>query len=196
MEPPQQRLTVRKIADDKTDRTPPNGFLKPAQLKLAGDPAPAPAAMRNLMAHVRVAAKLDVVLTPELVTADNPELFKFKFLYLHGRKRFTFTPAEEEGLRATLQSGGLLLADAACGAPAFDAAFREQIVKALPGTKLVPIPLDDPLYAEGVDWGRDHDGQAARESRRHGRRRGVPGLAAVVGGDQNRWPLGGDLLEV
>ena len=148
LEPPQQRLTVRKIADDKTDRTPPNGFLKPAQLKLAGDPAPAPAAMRNLMAHVRVAAKLDVVLAPELVTADNPELFKFKFLYLHGRKRFTFTPAEEEGLRATLQSGGLLLADAACGSPAFDAAFREQIVKALPGTKLVPIPLDDPLYSK------------------------------------------------
>ena len=148
LEPPQQRLTVRQVAsENKSDLSPPNGFLKPAQLKLLNEPAPAPAAMRNLMAHARTAAKLDVVLAPELVTADNPELFKFKFLYLHGRKAFTFAPAEQEGLRATLQSGGLLLADAACGSPAFDKAFREEIAKVIPGAKLVPIPLDDPLFS-------------------------------------------------
>ena len=152
LEPPAQRLTSRSIADaGKDDRSPPRGFLKPAQLRLTGEPAPAPAAMRNLMGHVRAAGRLDVVLQTEMIGADNSELFKYKFLYLHGRKCFTLDDKELTNLRATLQSGGLLLADSACGKPEFDAAFREMAAKLFPDAKLVPIPLDDELFSAGVN---------------------------------------------
>ncbi|MGL6097291.1 MAG: DUF4159 domain-containing protein, partial [Fimbriiglobus sp.] len=148
MEPPKQRLSFTKIVDvSKLDKSPPRGFLKPAQLTLLGEQEPAPAAMRKLMAHVRDQVRLDVVLDRESIPAGNPELFKYKFVYMHGRKRFTFTEEENENVRANLEHGGLLFADACCGKPEFDAAFRDAMSKMFPDRKLEPIPVDDDLYS-------------------------------------------------
>src|SRR5256885_13868607 len=102
------------------------------------------------MPWLRAEPRLDVVLRPEELRPGPPDLFQFKLLYLHGRGRFSFAPEELENLRADLATGGLLLADACCGKPAFDAAFREFAAKLFPGAKLEPIPVTDPLYgAEG-----------------------------------------------
>jgi hypothetical protein len=49
-------------------------------------------------------------------------------------------------LQRYLKAGGMLLADACCGRMAFDMAFRREIAKALPESKLKRIPPDDPLY--------------------------------------------------
>jgi hypothetical protein len=68
-------------------------------------------------------------------------------MYLHGRRRFAFTPDELVNLRTNLQTGGLLLADACCGKAEFDAAFREFAAKLFPGARLEPIPPGDTLYS-------------------------------------------------
>ena len=152
LEPPAQKLTRRPITDPgKADLSPPRGFLKPAQLRLRDEPAPAPAAMRNLMGHVRDATRIDVVAAAETLSPDDPELTKYRFLYLHGRKRFTWDEAELTGLRATLQSGGVLLADSACGKPEFDEAFRANVKTLFPAAKLEPVPLDDELYSAATN---------------------------------------------
>jgi hypothetical protein len=146
-EPPKQRLSSRKIADTSTSqKSPPRGFIKPVQIKLP-ETEPAPAAMRNLMAYLRDIARLDVVLDKESLTPGNDDLFQFKFMYMHGRKSFAFDDFEIENLRANLQSGGLLLADACCGKPEFDKSFRELITKLFPERKLEAIPTDDLLYS-------------------------------------------------
>lgn len=148
MEPPKQRLTFTKIAEaGKQDRSPPNGFVQPVQLQIPGEPPPAPAAMRNVMAHLRDAARIDVVLEKEALPPSDPELFKFKFIYMHGRKRFHFGEGEIENIQANLQSGGLLFADACCGKPEFDESFRELMKQMFPKEKLERIPLDDELYS-------------------------------------------------
>jgi hypothetical protein len=148
-EPPKQRLTTTKItAATDRDRNPPRGTVQPVQVKLPDDPPPAPQAMRNLMGHLRDAARLDVSVEKQWLDAGDPDLVKFKFLYLHGRKRFALADAELDNLRTTLRSGGLLLADACCGATAFDASFREFAARLFPEAKLQPIPPDDELYAE------------------------------------------------
>jgi len=146
-EPPKQRLTTTRIVDTKKDLSPPKGFLKPAQIRIPGEAAPAPAAMRNLMAHLKAAARIDAVLDKETISPGQDELFKFKFVYMHGRKRFAFDDAEVQNVKANLQGGGLLFADACCGKPEFDAAFRELIAKMYPDRKLEPIPVDDELYS-------------------------------------------------
>jgi hypothetical protein len=152
MEPPAQRLTARRVTErDPNVKTPPRGFFKPAQLKLPGETPPAPAAMRNLAAYLEANAKLDVVLDVENLAGDSADLPKYKFLYAHGRKAFTLGPAELNGLKANLQTGGLLLADACCGAPAFDTSFREFVAALFPGKTLEPIPPDDDLYSATVD---------------------------------------------
>jgi len=148
MEPPQQRLTSRQIADtSKDDRSPPKGFIKPAQIQLPGEAPPAPAAMRNLMAHLQNAAKIDVVLDKESLPPGNEELFKYKFLYMHGRKRFDLSTEEITNLKACLQGGGLLFADACCGKPEFDQSFRAMAEKIFPNMKLEVIPPTDELYS-------------------------------------------------
>jgi hypothetical protein len=152
-EPPKQRLTTRRVVDaGKLDRSPPKGFLKPAQLRLPGESEPAPAALRNLMAHLQSAARIDVVLQKELIAPADEELNKFKFMYMHGRRRFTLTDEEIENVKANLQTGGLLFADACCGKPEFDASFRELMAKMFPDQKLTVISEaeDKDLYTDGL----------------------------------------------
>jgi hypothetical protein len=70
---------------------------------------------------------------------------------MHGRKRFDFTKIELDNLRANLKTGGTLLADACCGRPEFDAAFREFAAKLFPDAKLEAIPTTDPLYGAEIN---------------------------------------------
>lgn len=156
MEPPRQRGTTRALANDsKVDRNPPKGYLKPAQLRIPGEPPPAPAAMRTLAAHLQSVAKFDVVLDKnsyrEPLQARDEELYKFKFLYLHGRKSFEFSSDEIANIKFALETGGLLLADACCGKKEFDDAFRRFVANLVPGKALEPIALDDLLYSEQLN---------------------------------------------
>ncbi len=155
MEPPKQRLSQRVIVDPtKGDASPPNGFVKPAQLKLRDEQYPAPAAMRNLMGYLRDAAKIDVVPEKQEMFPGNDELFKYKFVYMHGRKAFNFTDDEIDNIKANLTSGGLLFADACCGKPEFDTAFRAMTAKMFPDSKLEVIPVGDDLYSAKLNGSR------------------------------------------
>ena len=145
-EPPKQRLSTRKIAGSKEELAPVKGFLKPLQIKIGEDP-PAPAAMRNLMNFLRDEAKLDVIVGVDQLAPNDEDLFKHKFLYMHGKKSFEFGADEIDNIKANLQSGGLLLADACCGQPEFDKAFRKFAEKMFPQNKLELIPVDDALYS-------------------------------------------------
>ncbi len=151
MQPPEQRGTKVAIADPKKDLSPPRSSLKPAQLLLRSETPPAPAAMRNLMAHIKTTTGVDTVLAAQPVRPFDPELDKYKFMYLHGRKAFELTEAEALNIAACLDTGGLLLADAACGKPEFDKSFREAVKKLYPERKLEPIPVDDALYSAKIN---------------------------------------------
>ncbi len=152
MELPKQRLSSRRVTDPtKVDRTPPKGYLQPAQLQLPGEQPPARGAMRNLMAYVQTATKIDVTTKTEEIRPNDENLFKYKFLYAHGRRSFNLNADEIAIVKMTLETGGLLLADTACGAPAFDKSFREFAEKLFPGKKLEPVPQDDLLYSEKLN---------------------------------------------
>jgi hypothetical protein len=150
LEPPKPRLSTTELTDARADRDPGRGFLQVAQLRHEGDWQPAPRAMPNLMRHLRETQKLDVALRPEELTFTSPDLFKYKFLYLHGRGRFAASDEGLENLRANLTTGGTLLADACCGSPGFDAAFRDFAGKLFPDAKLEPIPTGDVLYSADI----------------------------------------------
>jgi len=151
MEPPQQRGTVVRVVDANLDTAPPRGAFKPAQLRLSGENHPAPAAMRNLMGYLRATTRLETILDKHSVTPSDPDLLKYKFMYLHGRKRLALTDPEVENLKLNLETGGLLLADAACGKKEFDESFRELMKKMFPDQKLELIPPDDDLYSEKLN---------------------------------------------
>ncbi|HEY1378118.1 MAG TPA: DUF4159 domain-containing protein [Gemmataceae bacterium] len=151
LEMPKPRLTKVEVADDSEDRHVPRGFLKAAQLKHEGDWQPAPRAMPNLMRYLRGEHKLDVTLQKEDLPIGSPDIFLYKFLYMHGRKAFDVPAEQLENLRADLKTGGLLLADACCGKAEFDRAFRTFAAKLFPDAKLEPIPPDDPFYGADIN---------------------------------------------
>jgi len=151
MQPPEQRGSKVKIADGKLELNPPRGAFKPAQLRLRDEAPPAPAAMRNLMAHVQEATGLQVIQDKQAIGPADAELGKFKFVYMHGRKRFDMTEAELENVKMTLETGGLLFADSCCGKREFDESFRAYAKKLFPDSKLERIPTDDFLYSKKLN---------------------------------------------
>ena len=114
----------------------------------AGDWNIAPQAVPNLMDALRKPPfSFDVVLTEKDLFPRDPNLIYYPLIYIHGRGALSFPKEDLEALRRHLEpGGGTLFADAACGSPAFDAAFRRFVAELLPDHKLEPIPRDDELY--------------------------------------------------
>lgn len=153
MELPKPKLTKTNIV------TPDAGIarskFRALQLKYISDASvqqpPASDALRNLMSYLGHHAKLDVALTSEVLQPSDNALTKYKFMYLHGRKPIAFTPDEMDNVKANLQTGGLLLVDAACNDikqwRAFDQSFRDAMAKMFPDQKLTVIsPSNEPLF--------------------------------------------------
>ncbi len=159
LELPKPKLSTTKIFDpNATDKGPTRGLFKVAQLKTTGgDSEPAPAAMRNLMAHMREKTALDVSLKKESFFPGDEGLFNYKFMYLHGRKPFTLVGNDLESVKSNLQTGGILFADAGCNGfdawKKFDASFRASCKKLYPDSPLQVIPANDPIFGAKMNGG-------------------------------------------
>jgi hypothetical protein len=173
LEPPRPRLTEVAIPRDDSKERIRRGYLKVGQLRYTpnggGDWRPAPKAMRNLMSEVRRAG-LDVLLETAPVYPSHESVVSYRFLYMHGRADFTERPQDLEHLHFNLTSGGLLLADACCGSPAFDAAFRKfmDTLWAEEKLKLEPIPPSDELFSAELN-GQEIRSVRCRRPRSDGR---------------------------
>lgn len=159
LEPPEDKGTKKEIVKGGDDPTPRN-FLQAAQLDYGGrDWQPAPNAMRVVMDAAAKKHGIDVIRQTKPIKIGDPDLSSFKFNYMHGRRAFQLTDEQRAKLREHLESGGLLLADAACGNKEFDKSFREMIERVF-DRPLVPITLDDPFYGDQISTlFRDGPGQ-------------------------------------
>ncbi len=160
---PADKLTVREVKDFKVD-APRRGALHIAKLRHAGDWNIAPLAIPNLTTNLRERLGLDVVISHKELAPRDPNIVHYPLVYIHGRANFQLTSEDRDWLRQHLDpGGGTLFADAACGSPAFDGAFRRFIAEMLPKNPLVPIPHDDELYSAkiGYDLSKVHYTKAA-----------------------------------
>jgi hypothetical protein len=151
-EMPADKLTVREVRDFKPEAAK-RGALQVAKLRHAGDWNVAPLAVPNLMASIRDKLGLDVVLAHRELFPRDPNLVNYPLVYIHGRAALSFAPEDIAALKRHLEpGGGMLFADAACGSPAFDAAFRRFVAEMLPNHPLVAIPRDDEIYTKKVGY--------------------------------------------
>lgn len=191
LEAPQPRLTRRKIVDLKDEKVQPRHQLQIAQVKHEGDWQPAPQAMRHLAANMREQFQLDVALRKEDVAMGTDDIFDYRFLYMHGRKKFTVEDKEIQNMRAALKTGGVLFADACCGSKAFDESFREFVKKLYPEGKLERIPTEDYLFSAKLN-GSKIEGVKCRTEKADGAPAAEfenmqPFLEGIKEKDTNRW---------
>jgi RNA polymerase sigma factor (sigma-70 family) len=153
------------------------GALHVARLRHAGHWNVAPQAIPNVMHALRnLPYQFDVDFTQKDLFPRDPNLIYYPLLYIQGRGSFSFAKEDLAALRQHLgPGGGTLFADAACGDPEFDAAFRRLVAGLLPNNPLVPIPSDDELFTKeaGVDLSNVQYTKAA------GFGRGFPQLEGV-----------------
>jgi hypothetical protein len=143
---PADKLAPHDVAQFRVE-TAKRGALHIAKLQHAGEWNIAPLAVPNLASMLRDRLKLDVVINHRAIFANDPNLVYYPLIYVHGRAGLSFPPDHMQILRRHLEpGGGVIFADAACGSPAFDAAFRKFVAELLPDHPLVPIPPDDQLY--------------------------------------------------
>lgn len=82
----------------------------------------------------------------ELLNPGDSKLYDYPIVFMHGRRKFSFTPAERKALAAYLERGGFLFADAICASEAFADAFRAELQLVLPSAKWKRIPANHPLF--------------------------------------------------
>ena len=144
---PADKLSTPEAKDFKIEAIPKRGALRIAKLRHAGDWNVAPLAIPNLTTTLRDKLKIDVVINHKELYPRDPNLLHYPLIYIHGRAALSFDEEDRAALRKHLDpGGGVLFADAACGSPAFDAAFRKFAAELMPGNPMIPIPRDDDIY--------------------------------------------------
>jgi hypothetical protein len=194
MNPPRPRLTQTLVASNKppeeTNRK--RGYFQVGQVRFKGEWKPAPKAMTKVLENLRGYANVDVLLKPDYVALDDPDVIDYKFLYLHGRAKpgqepFAYNDDDLKMLRFDVANGGLLFADACCGDEAFDKAFRRFMQALFPKHKLERVPLDDVLFSKELN------GEALTEANvkcRQDRKAPTQAMAPYlegIRGDDGRW---------
>ncbi|AGA27400.1 hypothetical protein Sinac_3120 [Singulisphaera acidiphila DSM 18658] len=172
---PADKLVVREVKDFRPD-SPKRGALHIAKLRHAGDWNVAPLAIPSLTNALKATLGMDVTINHKELFANDPTLVHYPLIYAHGCAAFSFSKEDMELLRRHFQpGGGCLFADAACGSPAFDAAFRKFVATLFPNNPLVPIPHEDALYSKKVGY----DLSDVQYTQAAGGGRGYPQLEGV-----------------
>ncbi len=104
------------------------GRLTIARLRHTGGWDTAPHALKRLQAALATVG-IDSASESPTLPANDPALFDYPLVYMHGRKNFQLSDEEKNKLLAYLSNGGFLFADACCGSSQFDDSFRELVLK-------------------------------------------------------------------
>lgn len=136
LEPPE----VLANEDNRLDR----GRLTIARLKHTGGWDTAPRALQRLQMGLQKVGIPTASAVPT-VPANDPTLFDYPMIYMHGRKNFLLSEEERDQLLAYLSNGGFLFADACCGSSQFDESFRK-LIEQLFGQPLERIPTTHELH--------------------------------------------------
>ncbi len=122
-----------------------------AQVVHGGDWDPNPGAAMNLLKYVEKNSTMDVKFRRASVELSAAEAFKHPVLYITGHFDFVLKDKEIAALRRYLKAGGILVGDSCCGRKEFDVAFRREITRVLPGTKLKSVPSSHEVYSAAGD---------------------------------------------
>ncbi len=135
-------------SDTKTNsRT--RGMLRIAKLSHGGGSDDAPNALTNLLRVARHELKMhdSIDVKKFLVAPDDPALYEFPILFVHGRREFRFTSPQRRAIATYLERGGFIVGDAICASAQFANSFRRELAAMFPDNPVERIPVDDPIFS-------------------------------------------------
>ncbi len=118
------------------------GLLKVGQVHITNTLPTPPDSLKNLFQFVNQNAGSLVASEPSEISLDDKRIAHFPVLYWHGAHAFTLSADQCQTLRQHLDRGGVLIADACCGSPEFDRAFRRAMTEVYPERSLTAISAD------------------------------------------------------
>jgi hypothetical protein len=149
-EPPDKLEREALVAQDGQQDKIERGFLQIAKLRHTGTWDAAPQALRNLLLALnRTVGMAASTKRHDLLPTDS-DIYKYPILYMHGRTRFQLSSQERQQMKEYLERGGVLFADACCGASQFDQSFRSLMEQTFPGKKLQRIPPDHEMFTTRI----------------------------------------------
>ncbi len=104
------------------------------------------AGLSMLLSTFHDKTKTPVRFQRQTIALNSKRLFDTPFVYITGHNDFKLTAEERDNLRRYLARGGVLFAEASCGRPSFDKAFRREIRRVLTGSKLQKLPASHVIY--------------------------------------------------
>jgi hypothetical protein len=130
------------------------GVVQVARLIHDGDYNADPKCLVNLAELASRAAAIDIVSREEALDPGDEAIFEHPVLFMTGHYRFALSDKQIDNLARHLSRGGVLIAEACCGQPAFDASFRQlatALVGKMEGAKdLTALPSNHPLFSGQV----------------------------------------------
>jgi len=144
-----------------------NEALSIALLKYngGGDWYANPTSLPNLISFCNKNLNTNIDAEPGTVEVGSPEIFNYPFLHMTGHGNVVFNNAETDNLRNYLMAGGFLHVDDNYGMDKF---IRPQLEKLIPGSKLVELPFNHPIFNQkfkfsgGLPKIHEHDNKPAQ----------------------------------
>jgi hypothetical protein len=174
------RSKLQPLAVDVSNAPAPARTIELAQIEYPGNSNPEPGAWQRMAKLARADFKTQVNVSAAAFGKLDPQ--KYRLAYLTGTTRVTFTEDEAKALKAYLDGGGLLFADAGGGNTDFAESCRELFKKIYPEAPLTPLPPDHAIYAGTMPDGKKMDDVEFRKygNLRLQRRVTTPALEAVT----------------
>lgn len=113
----------------------------------SGDWNSAPLALANMIQAVAEYTDLEIAPVAAVVSLDDPELFRYPFVFMTGHLPVRLTARERQNLMAFVEAGGFLFIDD--HNHDIDGAFHKSVMQELTRAFDVPfeIPNDHPIYS-------------------------------------------------
>lgn len=106
-------------------------------------------AIPNLHKFLKENTKIAIEDKEVVVTATDPELFRYPFLFLTGHGNIRFPDDEVSALRTYLENGGFLFAN---DSYSLAESFRREMARIFPDNELVELPFSNPIYHTLFDF--------------------------------------------
>ena len=125
----------------------PRGVLRIPKVNHAGGSDDAPNALSNLLLTLQKQSEIRVSTFRRLL-GESEELFDYPILFIHGRRGFTFSPAQRQLIKTFIQRGGFVFGDSICASDEFATAFKREMSEIFPGNELPRMPISHPIFSD------------------------------------------------